>query len=227
MRAFACLVAVPTLVIGACGEERERRLDGEWTVHFTLEQPSTDPRWTAKPLADTLSGTIVVHRGFPPFPEWKEVRDEEKPYAIGRYFVDFGPFFGERAQPDSALPRADLENETGSWREIMARVAREDSVYLILTPWVSHGGFTLEGTLRGDTIVGTWVQHAYCCPAHGVFRMWRVTPSAVTESALRYARQGQGRPGPNFEPREGEGTDTVLPVIVPDTLPNSRRTPVP
>ncbi len=199
------------IALGACRGNRDHRLDGAWAVHFTLEKPYTDGS-LHQPLSDTLTGVVFIDPGFPELPAWVDVPPEMRPYGIGRYFVDFGPFFGDPARPDSVVPRPEFETEEGSWLEVIARLRGRDSVYLDFTPRVADAGFSLAGRLRGDTIVGTWIQQAYCCGARGRFRMWRTMPSPMMDSAVVYAQRGVSRPAPEYN---SAGNTALLPVVSP------------
>jgi hypothetical protein len=75
------------------------------------------------------------------------------------------------------------------FQQAVGEVLADDSVMIVMIPGMRHGGLSLEGTLRGDTVRGAWVRNAYCCGARGRFVMHRVPASPAGDSLIARGRR--------------------------------------
>ena len=136
------------LILAACSGDDgggDPVLTGRWDARFTLEQRGKlDP----PPTGSEVRGTIRVRgtRG-PTIDRYETWR--------GSYDADFTPFFGQprpNVYSSSYLGDEYGDPETG----VLASRYGGDSVLIVLSPALSHGGFALRGTARGDTVRGRW-----------------------------------------------------------------------
>lgn len=172
----ACLVGLAAPVAsqesgGCC------RLEGEWQLELTMDSAAGVPR----PAVRTR-GPIVFSERIRPRYEWERF---EPGTEQGRSGVDLGVLFGEPVQEEGIHPWAlDL------FRSAMGMVLEGDSVLMAIVPETDMGAW-LEGTLRGDTVLGRWGQNAER-GARGSFVMHRVSPTPagnrLVEDAVRAIR---------------------------------------
>jgi hypothetical protein len=157
------------------------RLEGEWSIRLTLDPGPESSR--LRPRAKEVEGTIVFSPRLPPPPRpWLRER-EPSPVEQGRFQVDLGTFFGGPYARD--VSTTIFAPRTGDFlQQVEGEVLADDSVMMVMIPGMSHGGLSLDGTLRGDTVRGTWVQNAYCCGARGRFAMHRVPASPAGDSLV-------------------------------------------
>lgn len=154
------------------------RLDGEWRMRLTLD---SDPGKGLKPRADQAEGTMVFSARLPA-PEWAR-RWEDPQVEQGRFDVDLATFFGGPYAQD--ISTTVYGPATGDFfQQALGEVLAHDSVMIVMIPGMSHGGLSLAGTLRGDTVHGKWVQNSYGEGARGRFTMHRVPPSPAGDSLV-------------------------------------------
>ncbi|MBB4634991.1 carboxypeptidase-like regulatory domain-containing protein [Longimicrobium terrae] len=146
-------------------------LTGTWQVRFKIREPGAR---RSPPAQRFVEGTLT-------FNDTLNLVDPERPPERDRYVwtteglseIDFTPFFGSRVASDVSTTVFGSRGGTFE-REVVGTVMDGDSVEIGLIPRISHGGVSLSGRARGDSIVGQWVQRAYCCGAHGDFVLRRV-----------------------------------------------------
>ena len=125
-----------------------RRLAGSWEVSFVADPRSTTLSMHASPLV--VTGTIVLataHHGP------NAVRDMRNVTHEGAYDLDFRPFgWTTRGENDPAIAVAQLSPgaATGSVATL------PDSVFVVLSPGTSRFSVQMRGTLKGDSVQGTW-----------------------------------------------------------------------
>jgi hypothetical protein len=154
------------------------RLEGEWTLRLTLDTIPEGNR--LKPSARETEGRIVFSERLP---SGYDEEHEDPRVEYGRFDVDLAPFFGGPFARDVSTTTMGAPSEDFFTR-IRGEVFAHDSVALVLIPGMSHGGLSLEGTVRGDTARGDWIQNAYCCGARGRFVMHRVPRSPAGDSLV-------------------------------------------
>lgn len=134
------------LALAACGSPppaREpadaHRLDGEWTVDFTLESPLLPGRM---PPDTTVRGRIALLRN-----ATLAANDglSGRPTHSGSYAASFRPFGFETGGAAPALE---------------ARLGEADSVEITLQPG-GDAAVHLHGVLAGDSVAGTWMYDHY------------------------------------------------------------------
>jgi hypothetical protein len=146
-------------------------LAGTWHVRFKIREPGAR---RSLPAQRFVEGTIT-------FSDTLNLVDPSRPPQRDRYVwmteglseIDFSPFFGSRVASDVSTTISGPQDGTFD-REAVGTVTDGDSVEIGLIPRISHGGVSFAGRARGDSIVGQWVQRAYCCGAHGDFVLRRV-----------------------------------------------------
>jgi hypothetical protein len=128
-----------------------------------------------RPTARIVEGRIIFSPTIPnPRPFDVMPPDDSAPMEYGRFYIDFRPFFGGPVARDVSTT---IEGGTGGTllKEAEGVVVTGDSVGIRLIPRMTHGSMGLAGKIRGDSIVGSWVQSAYCCGARGRFVMRRLS----------------------------------------------------
>lgn len=147
------------------------RLRGNWVVVLRFEEKGA---LGPAPTRRVAEGSITFADSFPPvWPNRSAIQDTFVTHEIGRYDIDLAPFFGSQIARD--VSSTTFGATEGSFAvEVTGSVFSHDSISIDLVPRISHGGLSLSGRLRGDSIVGRWVQRAYCCGATGSFQMRRV-----------------------------------------------------
>lgn len=150
------------------------RLEGEWSLRLVLDtiQPGI-----LRPRAREVEGRMVFSGRLPPR-SW--IRAPDPAAEDARFDVDLSVFFGAPyhvSTPAFGGP-ADLV------RQAFGEVLADDSVMMQMIPGVTHVGLSLYGTIRGDTVTGTWAHNASCCGARGHFVMHRVPASAAGDSLV-------------------------------------------
>ena len=145
------------------------RLEGHWEVRLRLEkQGALGPA----PSRHALSGTISFADTFPPVWPDRSPGDSFVTSEVGRYDIDLRPFFGSQIAKD--VSSTTFGSTAGSFAvEATGTVFSHDHIGIELNPRTSHGGLSFSGRMFGDSIVGKWVQRAYCCGARGSFVMQR------------------------------------------------------
>ena len=148
-RRIAGVLPAVLLLLAACapsrGDAREPanagRLDGAWTVDFTLESPLLPGRM---PPRHTLRGQMALLRN-------ADLANEGglsgRPTHSGSYAARFHPF-GFEIEDARLVPTLE------------ARVTPRDSVEITLQPG-DPAGVRMTGVLAGDTIAGTWIYDRY------------------------------------------------------------------
>jgi hypothetical protein len=161
------------------------RLDGAWRVRFELDRPAG---MYQTPAARVIDGTIVFSTRLPnPTPGRNELPDTIVRFEFGHAPVDFTPFFGGPVAPD--VSRSIFGGPGGGamlFREVVGFVPTGDSVNFTIIPRMSHGSLSFEGRITHDTVRGTWMQSAFAAGAEGRFTMWRVAPTAETDSLVSH-----------------------------------------
>lgn len=145
------------------------RLIGTWRVEFLLDSAGAlSPRPTSRVVRGVLSfGSISVDSAY----AW---RPSGQPGRFGRSALDFSPFFGRPVARDvSTTVFGPFDADFLS--EAIGGVWDSDSVRIKLIPRLTHGSIDLSGRLMGDSILGIWLQVAYCCGAYGRFVMHLVS----------------------------------------------------
>jgi hypothetical protein len=158
----ARLAVMAMLLAPACAPPRDRtgdvptdarRLDGAWTVDFTLESPLLPGHMPAR---RTLRGGMALLRD-PALAEQPGLPG--RPTHSGSYATRFAPFGFEIG--GSPVP------------ELEARVAPGDSVVITLQPG-APAGVRMQGVLAGDSVTGIWLyDHDRGGAASGRFVMHR------------------------------------------------------
>jgi hypothetical protein len=152
-------------------------LEGEWSLRLMLDDRGETG---VRPRADEVEGRMVFSGRLPS--GWDE--EETDPHMEwGRFDVDLSTFFGGPYARD--VSTTTFGPVTGDFfRQAVGEVLDDDSVMMVMIPGMSHGGLSLEGTIRGDTVHGKWIQNAYCCGARGRFVMHRVPASPTGDSLI-------------------------------------------
>jgi hypothetical protein len=120
-----------------------------------------------------------------------EFEDDVIGFEFGRHAIDLRPILGGPFGADvsttvfgggSSLPY-----------EVAGMVETGDSVMIMIIPRMTHGGLSLRGRFRGDSMVGQWTQNAYCCGSAGRFvmqrRRWTPEDDDSVRTALRRMKQ--------------------------------------
>ncbi|HEX2080418.1 MAG TPA: hypothetical protein VHG08_22135 [Longimicrobium sp.] len=156
------------------------RLEGEWSIRLALD----DRGGTGiNPRADEVEGRMVFSDRLP---SWGDEEETDSHTERGRFDVDLGTFFGgPYAQDVSTTTFGPVAGDF--FRQAVGEVLADDSVMMVMIPRMSHGGLSMAGTIRGDTVRGQWVQNAYCCGARGRFVMHRVPASPAGEALVARA----------------------------------------
>lgn len=147
------------------------RLRGSWSVLLRFEQKGAIGPSPSRRVAE---GSMTFADSFPSvWPNSAATQDTFVTDEIGRFDIDLSPFFGSQIARD--VSSSTFGSTGGSFAvEATGSVFAHDSVSIDLIPRISHGGLSLSGRLFADSIIGRWVQRAYCCGATGSFRMRRV-----------------------------------------------------
>lgn len=153
------------------------RLEGEWEMTLVL-----DSAGRLEPAKRTTTGRMAFHPRLTP-PARRGFEEEEAFSEWARFDVDLGVFFGGPYARDVSTTVYGAVTED-FFQQAVGEVFAGDSVMIGMIPGMSHGGLSLRGSLRDDTVRGRWVQNAYCCGARGRFEMHRVTPSAAGDSLV-------------------------------------------
>lgn len=152
------------------------RLEGEWSIRLTLDDRGDTG---INPRAGEVEGRMVFSGRLPPL---SYAGGGDPRIENARFDVDFGTFFGERYAPDVSATTFGLAGDF--FQQAVGEVLADDSVVMVMIPGLSHGGLSLAGTIRGDTVRGAWAQNAYCCGARGRFVMHRVPASPAGDSLV-------------------------------------------
>lgn len=169
-------------------------LRGEWRIRLDLDSPSGQH---PNPAGRHTSGTLRLETAFQTS-MGEPIVDEIVRPVIGRFDVDLAPFFGGPYAKD--VSTTVFGGGPDLLREVSATVPHTDSVYLGFIPRMSHGGLSLSGRIRNDTIRGEWIQNAYCCGATGRFEMVR---TAAYDSSGDSARRAAAAPSFGVRRRSG------------------------
>jgi len=146
------------------------RLEGNWSVLLRFEKRGA---LGPSPSKRMVSGSITFADTFPPVWPNRTSRDSFVTNEMGRYDIDLTPFFETQIAKD--VSSTTFGSTAGSFAvEATGSVYSSDSVSIDLIPRISHGGLSFSGRMLGDSIIGEWVQRAYCCGATGRFVMHRV-----------------------------------------------------
>jgi hypothetical protein len=179
------------------------RLDGPWRIRFELDRPAG---MYQTPAARVIDGSIVFSTRLPnPMPRRYDVADSIVRFEFGHAPVDFTPFFGGPVAPD--VSRSVFGGPGGGemlFREVVGVVPTGDSVTFTIIPRMSHGSLWFEGRIAHDTVRGTWTQSAYAAGAEGRFTMWRVAPTAETDSLVSHVISAYERLRREAEQKEAE-----------------------
>jgi hypothetical protein len=145
------------------------RLEGAWTVLLRFERRGA---LGPPPSKRAVSGIISFADTLPPVWSNRAPADSFVTNEVGRYDIDLTPFFGSQIAQD--VSSTTFGSTGGSFAiEATGSVFSYDSVTIDLIPRISHGGLSFSGRMVGDSVVGEWVQRAYCCGATGTFMMRR------------------------------------------------------
>lgn len=145
-------------------------LRGRWAIDLQLDSAAAlgDP-----PSARAAKGSLVFADSLRLEWDRPSIPDSRFNSVNGRADIDLTPFFGGPLGPD--ISRSMFGPTDGDFlREATGTVFSSDSVAIDLIPRISHGGLSLQGRLRGDSVTGKWYQRAYCCGAFGRFTMRRL-----------------------------------------------------
>jgi len=148
-------------------------LDGRWRIVLTLDSAGRDQQ----PTARTAVGVVALSRSYPRVFEQRGTPDPYVREVAGLHWVDLTPFFGSQIASDVSTSVSGRVDSLFA-RETEAAAFHGDSVHMDFIPRISHGGLSLAGRLRGDTVAGIWIQRAYCCGAKGTFIMVRESSDA-------------------------------------------------
>jgi hypothetical protein len=139
----------------------------DWRVTFQLDSAN---RFISPPTGREVTGLIVLTDSAASDQAIVEARRGR----VGRYRIDFTPFFGAPFAKDvSTSVVGPTSNEDFLTRVHWWISGRQ--LVVVLTPQMSHGPVAFFGRLYGDSIAGTWYQRAYCCGAYGRFVMRRAS----------------------------------------------------
>jgi hypothetical protein len=146
-----CLLGWAGLVIATAACDRSRpappgeepgNLEGSWTLELRLEHP---PQLRADTGAmKPVRGEVALLRNSRPRRADGEMRN--LPTHYGSHTLDVRSF-GIPLPPAGRVPT------------VSARLAKGDSVVLILEPEARGGGLTVAGRLKGDSAAGRWWWH--------------------------------------------------------------------
>ena len=146
------------------------RLEGNWSVLLRFEEKGA---LGPPPSKRVVVGTISFSDTFPPVWPNRGPQDSFVTEEVGRYDIDLKSFFGAQIAKD--VSSTTFGSTAGSFAvEATGSVHSYDSVTIDLIPRISHGGLSLSGRMLADSVIGKWVQRAYCCGAAGTFIMKRV-----------------------------------------------------
>ena len=144
-------------------------MEGKWRVELR-RIPLGVIRF--RPFTKTISGEVYFSDTIPdPIGLRKSYRSLDD-RALGYFDVPFSRFFGSQIAADVSTTVVGGSPDTLE-REVLASVFAGDSVELSFIPRVSHGGVTLLGRLKGDSVIGTWYLRAYAVGSRGDFIMVR------------------------------------------------------
>ena len=160
-------------------------LRGDWALRLELEEPS---KMHPQPTGRVVTGPVRIGAQHLP-PDEGDDLDSLVVVRRGLHELDLSPFFGGPYARD--VSTTVFGGGATLFREVSAEATGGDSVRLVIIPRMSHGGLTLSGIVRGDTIVGGWFQNAYCCGAVGRFLMWRTAPPDTAADVAARARAPQ------------------------------------
>ncbi len=159
------------------------RLHGVWWVRLDLTSAG---RLAPHPTARTVNGWLVFDPKIPnPVGEGLELQDSIVQYEFGRHALDLRPFFGAPYGRD--VSTTVVGGGPSLYYEVLGLIETRDTVSIGVIPRMSHGGLSLWGHIRGDTISGRWRQNAYCCGAEGTFVMSRRPWSRESDSLVALA----------------------------------------
>ncbi|MCC7003974.1 MAG: hypothetical protein IT357_17605, partial [Gemmatimonadaceae bacterium] len=182
-------------------------LRGDWRIRLDLDSPS---EMHPKPAGRRTVGTLRLETAFQTIMGDPIVDEIVRP-VTGRFDVDLAPFFGGPYAED--VSTTVFGGGPDLLREVSALIPNTDSVYLGFIPRMSHGGLSLAGRIRNDTIRGTWVQNAYCCGATGRFEMVR---TAAYDSSGDAARRAAVAPGSAIRRRAGPSSESAASGSLPE-----------
>lgn len=162
------------------------RLEGNWSVILQLD--SAELYDGAQPRERKAQGTITFSRRYAvPWAndafseteiiqldsEQTSVRSDTLHWQVGRYQIDFEPFWGGEMAPEPSITV--LGGGRNALDEAVALLTGRDSLIIMLNPRVSHGGIGLVGAIAADSAIkGRWRLNGNGSRAVGRFEMRRV-----------------------------------------------------
>lgn len=181
-------------------------LRGQWQITLHMDSAAAlGPR----PTARTVTGGVNLGPRYQPPQEYDDL-DSLVRIVRGLHQVDFKPFFGGPYARD--VSTSIFGDGPNLFYEVEAMVTAGDSVRITFIPRMSHGGLSLTGRIRSDTIRGTWIQNAYCCGARGRFTMSRMGPVDTTPPVENLAAPNSQR-----RPRASQPLSETPPGTAPDS----------
>jgi hypothetical protein len=147
-------------------------LQGNWNVLFILDKIGN---FAATHTTDTVKGTLFFDYSITdPFEDNPRKKVDLVKDEYGKYNIDFRPFFGEQV-PNTGSTSVFGSKHKGSdlFTEVTGYIASFDVVAINLIPRISHGGISMNGKIKNDTISGSWYLRAYASGTEGRFRMYR------------------------------------------------------
>ena len=142
-------------------------LAGTWAIELHLDTSYLERR----PQAADVRGTLAF-RARTPADTARYIGVGDVSY-VGRADLDLRPF-GFEARPWELAEAGSATVAPGARAGADVAVAwagAGDTVYVVVNPFVSHGGVQLAGTWRGDALAGRWVVPGYATMAVGSFRV--------------------------------------------------------
>jgi hypothetical protein len=92
---------------------------------------------------------------------------------FGEYRIDLRPFFGPDFAGSASYTVFEGREGADLLTEAEGHVYNDRQVEINFIPRLSHGGLSLGGVIRGDSIRGTWFKREYGSRFEGSFVMKR------------------------------------------------------
>jgi hypothetical protein len=154
-------------------------LAGEWRVR--LESTSRSD----VSLTSPVEGAFVFDRRITQYGYGESGMPLPMGASLGRAYLPLSPAERQARSMYRAGPDAD------ALEEVMAIAPGDGLVQFEFSPKFSHGGLRFQGRVSGDSVSGEWTR-SIGRGGHdrGTFKMWRVPPTAATDSAIVRSRRG-------------------------------------
>jgi hypothetical protein len=171
-----------SILAAACGPNPNGELKGEWSIRIQATS------FNDRAVSDRAIAGVVVFDNSLPLWAPEETLGIGRPYEKGRMFAPVARL--AQGTVSDTVPRAHYRpGGRPTLADEVVGMTSDSQINFVLAPGIIGGRFEFSGTVKGDTVRGTWRMPPHPTSMQGTFTMWRAPNQVARDSAREQARR--------------------------------------